>query len=389
MAKFPANNIMSLVAASPRYDLAESVGPDLHLGDLFDADALQDLSQIALGYGTAEGDQQLRQVIAEGHAVDADDVVVTVGGMHALFLTAFILCEHGDKVVTTAPLFPLACNALEAVGADVHTARLSFDRGYRLNLSDMIQALSAQTKLVSLASPQNPSGVAIPLQTLRELLALMADRCPAAYLLVDETFREAAYGTDPIAASAVGLSSKVISIASLSKCHGAPGLRLGWAITRDRDLRAQLVLSKFNTVISCSALDEALALRVLQQRDRIIDDRRVHLAAGLAKTASWVQHNATFVEWIRPDAGALCCIRLRPSVFDAAAVTRFQTALTEARVRLADGTWFGDETHVFRLGFGLLTMPDLERALNGVSAALRRSVCGTTAEPRGRIVSAA
>src|SRR5205823_8155660 len=130
--------------------------------------------------------------------------------------------------------------------------------------------LSPRTKLVSLASPQNPSGVAILAQTLRRVLAIMQEACPEAYLLVDETYREAAYGDDETAASVVELGPRIVSVASLSKCHGAPGLRLGWAITRDKALREQLVLGKFNTVISCSPVDEALALRVLASREPIL-----------------------------------------------------------------------------------------------------------------------
>src|SRR5262249_28328444 len=152
---------------------------------------------------------------------------------------------------------------------------------------------------------------------------MMERICPAAHLLVDETYREAAYGEAPIAPSAIALGPKVVSVASLSKCHGAPGLRLGWAITRDPELRRQLVTAKFNTVVSCSAVDEALALKVLERRDRIIAERRVRLAEGLRRTADWVRANADLVEWVRPDAGALCCVRLKPAAFDDTAVARF------------------------------------------------------------------
>jgi DNA-binding transcriptional MocR family regulator len=150
-------------------------------------------------------------------------------------------------------------------------------------------------------------------------------------------------------------------------------LRLGWAITRDPALREQLVLGKFNTVLSCSLVDEALALRVLQQRNRVIGERRRHLAEGLARTAAWVADNKGFVEWVRPDAGALCCVRLKPAVFDDVAVGRFYDALAGEGVRVANGAWFGDDARVFRLGFGLLSMPHLEHALKGLSAALDRS----------------
>jgi aspartate/methionine/tyrosine aminotransferase len=305
--------------------------------------------------------------------VSPDDVVVTVGGMHALFLIAFILCDRGDEAVTTSPLFPLARNALDAVGAKVRTVTLSFDRGYQPDLADLRGQLSQKTKLVSLASPQNPSGVALCAQTLREILAAMDDICPEAYLLVDETYREAAYGSDPVAAAAVALSPKVISIASLSKCHGAPGLRLGWAITRDPALREQLVRAKFNTVISCSGVDEALALKVLEQREPIISERCRRLGEGRARTAEWVVENHRFIEWVQPDAGALCCMRLKPAVFDDVAVSRFYDALAREGVRVANGNWFGEEARVFRLGFGLLPLPDLDVALKRLAATLRQA----------------
>jgi aspartate/methionine/tyrosine aminotransferase len=373
MARFPENDIISLVEETPRYDLGESLGPDLRLAELLESDP-SGLDEISLSYATAEGDPRLREAISDWHAVKPDDVVVTVGSMHALFLIAFILCDGGGEAVTSSPLFPLARNALDAVGAKVRLLSLSFDRGYQPDLAEFRGLLSERTRLVSLASPQNPSGVVIPRETLREMLGLMEQVCPRAYLLLDETYRAATLGDDPEAASAIALSPRVISVASLSKCHGAPGLRLGWAITRDPVLRKQLVLGKFNTVISCSALDEALARKVFEQRDRITGERRRLRTEGLAKTTDWVMENSGLVDWVRPDAGAFCCIRLKPSAFDDAAVSRFYETLASESVRVANGSWFGDEARVFRLGFGLLAMPDLQVALTLLAAALRQAL---------------
>jgi aspartate/methionine/tyrosine aminotransferase len=374
MTSFPTNDIISLVGAAPRYDLGESVGPDLRLTDLFDAPVQISLGDMRLGYGTAEGDPRLRQTIARLHGVDSDDVVVTVGGMHALFLIAFILCDRGDETVTTAPLFPLARNALGVVGTKVRTVMLSFDRGYQLELADVRAQLSERTRLVSLASPQNPSGVSISVQTLEDILLLMEEICPEAHLLVDETYREATYGDAPVNRGTASLSPKVISVASLSKCHGAPGLRIGWAITRNPALREQLVRGKFNTVISCSPVDEALALMVLEQREPGVAERRRRLAEGRARTAEWVAENHGLVEWVRPDAGAFCCVRLKPTVFGDVAVSRFYAALAGEGVRVGNGTWFGDEARVFRLGFGLPSLPDLKVALKKLTVALNNAV---------------
>src|ERR1700761_5961874 len=116
MARFPENEIMSLVGAAPRYDLSESLGPDIRLGELLqpslpsDDDAshdLSDLGELELGYASAEGNAKLREIVAHLHGVGADDVVLTIGSMHALFLIAFIVCGGGEAVAV-APMFPPA-----------------------------------------------------------------------------------------------------------------------------------------------------------------------------------------------------------------------------------------------------------------------------------------
>ncbi len=372
MARFSRNGMISLLGEAPRYDLGESYGPDLSIGELLDGD-LSDLAATSLGYGTPQGNLRLRQAIAQAHRVDAEDVVVTIGGVHALFLLAFILCDRGDEAVIASPVFPPARAVLDAVGASVRVLPLTFERRYQPDLELLRGLLSARTRLVSLASPQNPSGVAIPLTTLAAVRALMDEVCPRAILLVDETYREAAYGTDSTAASAVGLGPRAVSVASLSKCHGAAGLRLGWAITRDPDLREELVLAKFNTVISCSPVDEMLALRVMERQDDIVGARRRPFAETLAATEEWVERHRDLVDWVRPDAGALCCIRLKPSVFDETSVARFHEELSRRGVRVAQGAWLGDEARVIRVGFGLLPLADLKEALRAVAEALAQA----------------
>ncbi|MEU4292213.1 pyridoxal phosphate-dependent aminotransferase [Kribbella sp. NPDC026596] len=362
MATFPRNDIVSLTDDHPRHDLGESYGPDLRLSDLL----TPELGDLELGYGTAAGDLRLRTAIADRHGVRPDQVVVTVGGMHAIFLLAYLLADHGGQVVTTAPLFPLTRNAYESVAADVRVVPLTFDDGYRLTADAVREQLTADTKLVSLTTPQNPSGVAVPSQTLQEIVAAMAEVCPDAYLMVDETYRTATYGDDPVAETAVGLGPKVVTVASLSKCHGAAGLRIGWIVSTDADLVGQLVTAKFNTVVSASPVTEALALRVFEREDEIFAVRRPLLEEGLAITGEWVRANDDAVEWIRPDAGALCVVRLKPHLD----LERFRRAAANLGVRLADGDWFGDEPRVFRLGFGFPPPVELKAALD----ALRQAV---------------
>jgi aspartate/methionine/tyrosine aminotransferase len=366
MATFPRNDIVSLTEVQPTHDLGESYGPDLRLADLL----TPELADLELGYGTASGDLRLRTAIADRHGVRPDQVVITVGGMHAIFLLAYLVADNGGQVVTTAPLFPLARNCYESVGADVRVIPLTFDDGYQLSAEDVRAYLTPGTKLVSLATPQNPSGVAVEQAVLQEIAATMAEICPDAYLMVDETYRTAAYGDDPIAETAVPLGPKAVSVASLSKCHGAAGLRIGWLISTDADLVDRVVTAKFNTVVSAAPLTEALAVQVFEREDEILGVRRRWLADSLAATEEWVRANADLVEWIRPDAGALCSVRLKPAV----SLDRFKQAAAELSVRVADGDWFGDEPRAFRLGFGFPPPVELKAALEALTAALRQAV---------------
>ncbi|MFC9687556.1 pyridoxal phosphate-dependent aminotransferase [Kribbella sp. NPDC056951] len=366
MANFVRNPIQTLSDTHPQHDLGESYGPELRLADLL----TPELTALELGYGTSQGDPKLRAAVAAAHGVEKDQVVVTIGGQHAIFLLAFLLADNGGQVVTTAPLFPMARNVCDAVGADVRVIPLTFDNGYQLQAADVIEQLTSDTKLVSLASPQNPSGVAVPLSVFREISQAMATTCPEAYLLVDDTYRTASYGDDPIAESALTLGDKVVTVASLSKCHGAAGLRTGWAISTDADLVERLVTAKFSTVVTGSPITEALAARVFELQDEILAVRRPRLAEGVAATEAWVEANADLVEWVRPDAGALCCVRIRPQVD----LARFRATWDELSIRLAEGEWFTDEPRVFRLGFGYPPPVELKAALDVLTTALHKAV---------------
>ena len=85
---------------------------------------------------------------------------------------------------------------------------------------------------MSITTPHNPTGTLLPPDELRRIVALVEAR--DAYLVVDETYRDLTIGTPP--PFATHLSERVISVASLSKAYGMPGLRLGWLLTRNAAL---------------------------------------------------------------------------------------------------------------------------------------------------------
>jgi DNA-binding transcriptional MocR family regulator len=92
------------------------------------------------------------------------------------------------------------------------------------------------------------------------------------------------------------------------------------------------------------------------------------LTSGLEQLTAWCAREHQRIEWVRPDAGALCCLRLRPDAVNDAAVSNFWRLLPGHDLQLASGAWFGESERVFRLGFGYLPAERLGPALSALSA---------------------
>ena len=368
--RFPFNEIITLLDVNRRHNLAESTSSNLKLGELLDLIDIEELRALPLGYGSAQGSAPLREVVSALTGVPPDMVLTTQGTALALFLLAFEVCGPKSEAVLTTPCFPPARDALAACGVRIREVKLRFDEGYRIDVARIAGALSPATRLISIASPQNPSGVCISLQTIHSLLEVMAERAPGALLFVDETYREAVYGDSTPPISTAALDPRVVTGSSVSKAHGAPGLRVGWITVPDDVLRQRLMVAKMNVTISGSPLDEALAASLLTNREVFLAPRRRMLATALDEVRQWLATERGRLEWVEPDGGALCCVRLREGAFDEEAVSRFWAGLEEKDLQLAPGNWFGESLRIFRLGFGYMPLDCLTPALRAVSSHL-------------------
>ena len=274
VGRFPRNDIISLLDHFPTHNLGESTSQDLTFGDVLDLIGADELRDLRLGYGTAAGDATLRARVGELTGMQPDQVITTQGVALGLYLLAVEHCRPGDEVLIVTPTFPPTRDAMIGSGVTVNTVPLSFDAGYRIDAEVIAPALTAGTVLVCLASPQNPSGVRARREDIEALLDHMTRVCPQALLLVDEIYRDATYGDAAIPQSFATADSRVITSGSISKAHGAPGLRCGWLTIHDPDLRDRLIVAKMNIVLSGSVLDEAVAAALLAVRDDVLRPRR-------------------------------------------------------------------------------------------------------------------
>jgi len=106
---------------------------------------------------------------------DADDVLVTNGGIHALYLVFRALLEPGDEVlIPDAEWPPAAGNILAAQGAPVRVP-LHEEKGWRYDLDELEAAITPRTKVLYLNSPHNPTGGVLTRADIERLAAIARD----------------------------------------------------------------------------------------------------------------------------------------------------------------------------------------------------------------------
>jgi aspartate/methionine/tyrosine aminotransferase len=197
-------------------------------------------------------------------------------------------------------------------------------------------------------------------------LAELAQRSKC-YLLVDETYRDLSYGgTLPLAAS---LGSHVISVSSLSKAYGVPGIRVGWLITKDRQLQELFLAAKEQMSICGSVIDQWVAERVFENRRALLADTLAEMRRRLELVRSWIA-NETLLEWVAPAGGVVCFPRMKSQ--PAGGTDAFYRRLLEVHgAYVGPGHWFEMPDTYFRLGYGWPTAAELEDGLVAISKALR------------------
>ena len=352
-------------------NLAESSFSDMRLAD-HGIDA--DVSDLVLQYGDHLGLPRLReQVAADGDGLDPGDVIATAGAASGLFAIATALLGEGGHAVIAGPNYATNLETPRGLGADVDVLELRFDDGWALDVDRLEPMLRPDTRLVSVTYPHNPTGAMIDRGELERLVAI-AEAHPQARLLLDETYRELAYGEPlPVAAS---LSPRAVSVSSMSKTYGLPGLRMGWIVCRDPELSETLLAAKEQILICGSAIDEDIAARVLEARPRVLPAIREKIARHLEVVREWVASQDVF-EWVEPRAGVVCMPRFRAGID--VDVDRFYDALlAEHGTYVGPGHWFEQDRRSFRLGFAWPDGDQLERGLAGLLAAARDAV-GTAA----------
>ena len=189
-------------------------------------------------YGPAAGIPALRAAAARrlpavAPAFTADDIQVTLGTKHALFLGLQAVLEPGDDVLLASPGWPGHTGAVLAAGGRKVTVPVTAQTGFLATAADLEAARTPRTRAVVLASPANPSGAVYTAEQLTDIAewALAHD----VWVVSDDVYDQFVYTADPEAGAAPHLlrlvpelRDRCLVVSGVSKAYAMTGWRIGW-----------------------------------------------------------------------------------------------------------------------------------------------------------------
>lgn len=350
IAPFATEQFFSLYEFNSQHLLGVSDCETTSVGELLSlaGRSLDELGELRLGYTESQGHPALREAIAGLYSgVPEDQVVVLSSPMEGIQLAMRALLNPGDRAVVLSPSYDALQTLPEHIAGQVtRWDLLPTEDGYRLDLDRLESLLGSDTRLLVVNFPHNPTGFLPSADEHRALLEIV--RKKGVWLFSDEMYRGAEHGTRPRLASGVEVYSQCLVLGGLSKTYGLPGLRSGWLVVPDRELREELINWKHYSSICAPAPIEFLALAALEVGEELARRNRELIGANLSLADVFFDRWKERFRWRRPLAGPVALVGI-----DVPSATEYCHALARDQgIVLLPGPCLGSDDHHVRFGFG-------------------------------------
>ena len=312
--------------------------------------SMDEFGRLSLGYTESLGHPKLREQIAETYEeVSAEDVVMLGTPVEGIYLVARAALDLGDEVIVLAPAYDALIKTFEHVVGASNVRKWEFvptDTQWQLDLDQLKDLITPRTKMLVVNFPHNPTGYLPQQDQMNEIVKIVEEH--GLILFCDEMYFGLVHsGTPAVKSAAVG-SKRAVVLSGLSKTYGLPGLRTGWLIVQDKELRQNIVNWKFYTSICPSAPSEFLAMAAWKVREQLRDRSIAQIEHNLRLADAFFQRWPNLFIWRKPMAGSVALVGMHvPSVM------AYATQLAEeAGVLILPAVTLGSDDHHMRMGFG-------------------------------------
>jgi aspartate/methionine/tyrosine aminotransferase len=333
------------------YNLSESGVHPVLLGELLadDPGMIDSLLATDLNYPHVNGIPELRQNIARLYeGATPDNVLVTVGAIEANYISVRTLLGAGDEIVVMLPNYMQIWGIARNHGYELRTFLLREELGWAPDLAELESVVTANTKLIAVCNPNNPTGRIL---TGSEMDAIVA--CAArvgAWILADEVYRGATRVSDEENPSFYGRYDKVLAVGSMSKAYGLPGLRIGWVVAPVPTIDDIWARHEYTTISATMLSNKLTAIALSPEvRPRLLRRTRDYIRRGYPILQEWMDSHPDTFTLTPPDAAAIAFVRYHLAVNSTELTERLRR---EKSVLIVPGDHFGMD-HFLRISFGL------------------------------------
>ena len=217
-------------------------------------------------YTPGPGLPELRAAIARkterdtGLSVDAQQVLVSNGGKHALFNAFSTVVGEGDEVLLASPYWVSYPEMIDLAGGKVVTLPTTEATEFRVSVDQLEEACTPATKALVFVSPSNPTGALYPPEEVEAIGRWAAEH--DLWVITDEIYEHLVYGDNVFSSMPVlvpELADRCIVVNGVAKTYAMTGWRVGWMIG-PLDAVAAAISLQSHTTSNVSNIAQAAAL---------------------------------------------------------------------------------------------------------------------------------
>ena len=224
-------------------------------------------------YGIIELRQALAQKLHRENRLlyRPEEIIITIGAVEALTTALMAFIEPGDEVIIPEPSWVNYSSIVRLCGGiPVFVSMVERD-GFSLQPLKIIEKLSAKTKAMMFATPNNPTGSVLSSEVLSHLSKIALDH--NLLVIADEVYEKIIY--DRIKhismASLPGMKERTITCNAFSKTYSMTGWRLGYLVA-DQGLMSSLIKVHQNLVTSANSIAQWAALEAITGPQQCVEE---------------------------------------------------------------------------------------------------------------------
>jgi aspartate aminotransferase len=279
-------------------------------------------------YTQTTGVPILRKSLAKKRSVKEENVIVTPGARFAVFSAMVSTLSVGDEVIISEPAWPAYRDCANYIGVKVKAVKTNVDQNWDLNLDQLEQMITPNTKMIVLNSPNNPTGKIVGQQQLDAVLALAGKN--DIYVLSDEVY--SMYSYVPYKSILDFKYNKSIMVSSFSKSHAMTGFRVGYAIS------AKDIIDKISKIqaIAITSVAEPMQYAAVAALNADVTKNKILMKKRLDFIGKQLENLPC--DYINPDGGMYYFVRFNKNVD----VNKTIFELLNEGVAVAPGAGFGE-----------------------------------------------